>query len=119
VSVGSDFIVTIHALERMVERFPELVSGKDDGEIGALIHGEVMDALDAGRFGSVAPLELAPTGHAQWDGSRKDGYVTWTADKRRGYVMQEGEEGLLVLTVIVGNDREHQRNRLLKRGDPR
>lgn len=118
-SAGADFVVTIHALERMAERFPILIEGMEDDEVAVLIHGEVQEALEAGRHGKVPPLELAPSGHARWDTSRKDGYVTWTADKRRGYVMQEAEEGLLVLTVLVGVDRERQREHLLKRGDPR
>jgi hypothetical protein len=113
VSGAADFVVTIHALERMEERFPDLIGGMDDRSLGEFIHGEVMDALEAGRQAKMAPLELAPHGMRRWVSAKKDSYVVWNEDKLRGYVMQDADEGLLVLTVLTGGDREEKRRKLL------
>lgn len=59
------------------------------------------------------PLEMAPSGHKRWLSARKNSYVTWNEDKTRGYVLQESDEGLLVLTVLVGRDRSLKRQLLL------
>lgn len=111
-----DFVVTIHALQRMSQRFPQVASGVSDRQLGELIHAEVIDALDHGRSGKYAPLELAPTGRERWIAMKKGAHVAWNEDKRRGYVIQDSSEGLLVLTVLVGHEREEKRRRILKSG---
>jgi len=113
--MGDDFIVTIHALERMEERFPNLIVGMSDQEVGALVHREVMEALDAGRQSKVAPLELAPYLAKRWVPQGKGASIAWTRDRKRGYALQETEEGLLVTTVLWGVDTEVQNKRILQR----
>ncbi len=110
-----DFVVTIHALERFQERFPELAETRTDRKQGELIHGEVMDALDAGRHAKVPPIELACHGAERWEQRNPGAYVVWNADKGRGYaIIEDDEEGMLVMTVLVGESRE-QAMRKLKR----
>jgi hypothetical protein len=113
-SEEADFVVTIHALERMDERFPDLTSGKTDREVGELIHNEVMDALDAGRRSKMPPIQLAPEGRERWLAAKKHGSVTWTQNKERGYILQDTDEGLLVLTVLVGKEQTWRDRMLLK-----
>lgn len=110
-----DFIVTIHAFERLEERFPDLIKGITDIEQAAMIHEEVMDALDHGRRSKIPPLELAPNGVERWNLRRPGSYAVWTADKCRGYVLQEDpKEGLLVLTVLKGRSREMSARKLTR-----
>jgi hypothetical protein len=105
-----DFIVTIHALERIAERFPELVADMSDQEKGELIHREAVAAIHAGRQGNVAPLELASRG-GRWTSLPKDSYIVWNEDRMRGYVIQESEEeGTLVITVLKGGMREEKKS---------
>lgn len=99
-----DFIVTVHALERMLERFPKDTHGLDDSEIGALIHREVLDAVASGRQASILPVEFAPYLHSSWKPAKPGGSFVWTEDKRRCYVLQEGSDGQSVLTVCGRND---------------
>ena len=109
------FIVTIHALERMEERFGEIAISMTDERLGEFIHGEVMDALDQGRYGSVPPLELASYAKrgGDWGNASKKGtYVVWTEDKLRGYVLAESPEELLVLTVLYGTPREIKQSQM-------
>lgn len=113
--MGDDFIVTIHALERMEQRFPDLVAGMSDQEIGELVHREVMAALDAGRQSKFAPLEFAPYIARRWVPQKKGASVAWTEDRKRGYALQESEEGLLVTTVLWGVDNDVQTKRILQR----
>ena len=104
---ATDFVVTIHALERMEERFPELTKGMSDGEQAKLMQEEVMGALEAGRYGSVPPVELAARSIDRWEHRKQGGYVSWTQDKVRGYVLQEDDrEKLIMVTVIAGEERE-------------
>lgn len=99
----SDFVITIHALNRMEERFPILTSGMTDEEQGALIHKDVSEALDAGRHSRVPPIELAPSGIERWEMRQPGAYVCWIEGKTRGYVVKEDpDEGLMVLTILVG-----------------
>lgn len=114
VTTEADFIVTIHALERMEQRFRDLCSGLSDRVVGELIHGEVMDAIDAGRRAKMPPIELAPSGHERWLAQRKNGSVVWNEDKSRGYVLQDTDEGMFVLTVLVGDERA-LKQKLLRR----
>jgi len=110
---SQSFIVTIHALERMDQRFTELSRSMGDKKLGELIHAEVMDALDHGRHGSVPPLELAAyNGHGWGTPPKKGNYVVWTEDKSRGYVMWESPTELLVLTVLYGTPRETMQSQL-------
>ena len=103
---ATDFVVTIHALERMEERFPELSGGMSDRQQAELMQREVMDALDGGRYGCVPPIELAARAIDRWEHQAPGGYVAWTQKKDRGYVLQEeGETGLTVVTVISGEER--------------
>lgn len=109
------FIVTIHALERMDERFSTLSGQMTDKELGEFIHGEVMDALDQGRYGAVPPLELASYAKRgnDWGYAPKKGtYVVWTEDKLRGYVLAESPEEILVLTVLYGTPREVKQSQM-------
>jgi hypothetical protein len=113
---ATDFVATIHALERFEQRFPELAKTMSDAGQAELMRGEVMDALDAGRHGMVPPVELSARAVERWQHRRPGGYVAWTKDKSRGYVLQEcPEEGLIVLTVLVGEDRARAQNRRLRR----
>ena len=112
---ATDFVVTIHALERMEERFPELTKEMSDTKQAELMQGEVMDALEAGRHGMVPPVELSARAVERWQYRKPGGYVVWTQDKERGYVVQEcPKEGLVVLTVIAGEDRLVAQDRRLK-----
>lgn len=100
---ATDFVVTIHAFERLEQRFPELVSGMSDRKQANLVHREVMDALENGRHGQVPPIELQSKRIDRWVVREPNTFVVWTKDKKRGYLMREdAEEGLLVVTVIFG-----------------
>jgi hypothetical protein len=101
----SDFIVTVHALDRMEERCPSIAEGKDDLEIASFIQNEVLDALEAGRRARVPPIELSPN-DVNIDRSTKGGETCWTPHKERGYIFREEESGAItVMTVLVGGDR--------------
>jgi hypothetical protein len=100
-----DFIVSVHALERMHERFPEDVAGMEDEEIGRVIHAEVTDALEHGRESNVAPRELSTYRPTGWVPAGKDCSFAWNADKTRGYVLRDAEEGMLVITVLTSRER--------------
>lgn len=93
-----DFVVSVHALDRFEERFPEEWS--NDGEVGETIYHETMEALEAGRVSSIAPLEFADNDIARW-GDRKS-KIVWNQAKTRGYVIVDGYEGMTVATVLVG-----------------
>ena len=111
---ATDFVVTIHALERMEERFTDTVADLDDVAQAQLIHAEVHDALEAGRHSTVPPIELSARATDRWMYRKQGGYVAWTQDKGRGYVLQEqAEEGLIVLTVLAGEEREVAQKRKL------
>jgi hypothetical protein len=104
--------VTGHALERMEQRWPDLVRGLSDEEIARLIQGEVNDALIAGRQGHYCPIELANRNVVHW-GPKGDGYYVWLKDKSRGYAVREdNHDGLVVLTTLVGDDSEKARRKL-------
>lgn len=105
-----DFIVTVHALQRFEERFPELVEGLNDQQTGRLIYDEAMEALDQGRRASVPPLELAPSGRDRWIANKKDALTVWVPDKMRGYVLLDVAEGTLVVTTLVGTEREEKQD---------
>jgi hypothetical protein len=107
VEAKDDFIVTVHALERMAERFPALIEGMDDTEVAEWLHREVMENWASGRRSSVAPAEFAPHRPRGWVPSPPGGSIVWNLDKSRGYALQEEpSEGLLVLTVLVGTGRQ-------------
>jgi hypothetical protein len=97
-----DFVVTAHAFDRIHDRFPDLVEGMNDQEQARLIHAEVMAALEAGRQSAVAPREFAPHRYTGWVPAAAGESYVWTEDRLRGYVLQDGQEGLLVKTVLIG-----------------
>jgi hypothetical protein len=100
---ATDFVVTIHAFERLEQRFPDLVSNMSDRDQAKLVHREVMDAIDSGRHGRVPPLELSSKIGDRWMVREQNTFFVWTQDKKRGYLMREDpDEGLLVVTVIFG-----------------
>lgn len=103
-----DFIVSVHALERFEERFPDLWTNDDDA--GLFMYREVMDATDAGRVSTVAPLELANYDLARWGPGKAR--IAWEPTKTRGYVLVETEDGLMIATVLVGLTTEEARSRL-------
>jgi hypothetical protein len=107
-----DFVVTVHALERLEERFPELVEGLNDRQRGSLVYDEAMDALEHGRCANVPPIELAPTGRERWTASKKDALTVWVPDKMRGYVLLDVTEGMLVLTTLAGTEREKKQDEM-------
>ena len=110
---ATDFVVTIHALERMEERFPEITNTRTDEEVGIFIQSEVHDALDSGRHNSTVPIELAPHGGDSWRQRNPGAYGVWNREKTRGYIVVEDEdEGMLVLTVLVGDEREYAMRKL-------
>ena len=104
-----DFVISIHALERFEERFPE--HWTSDEEIGQLIYRETMEAMEAGRSGHVPPIEIANHNITQWVPGKS--LFAWTTDKSRGYVLVEDEEGeMTVATVLVGQPRSQAREKL-------
>ena len=100
-SDSHDFIVTVHALDRFQERFPEYAAFNDDLQ-AQVIYEEVMEAFEAGRASGVAPAELAPLNHHGWKPAAKGCSYVWNKDKERGYVLQRVGTDLLVLTVLTG-----------------
>lgn len=109
---GDAFIISIHALERFEERFPDVCACDDD--IGQLIYRETMDALDAGRIASVPPLELSTYDLERWRASKAK--VAWTAEKDRGYVLVTDQDGMTVKTVLVGQETSLARSRVYQTG---
>ena len=110
---AADFVVTIHALERMEERFPAIADERTDEEVGVFIQSEVNDALEAGRYGSTVPIELAPHGADSWRQRNPGAYGVWDREKTRGYiVVEDPDEGMVVLTVLVGEEREYAMRKL-------
>ena len=105
---SDDFVITAHALERFQERFPTL--WEDDQQAAELIHGECEDALTEGRASYVAPLELANNDLDRWEAGK--GLTVWTPQKRRGYVLLETQEGMLVTTVLKGKTSQDAREML-------
>jgi hypothetical protein len=105
---NDDFIVSIHAVERFEERFPDLWTNDDDA--GQFIYRETMDALDSGRVASVPPLELADNDLRRWKARKSK--IVWIPEKTRGYVLVDGEEGMTVATVLVGKTTTEARSRL-------
>lgn len=105
---SDDFVVSIHALERFEERFPNLWTNDDD--VGMFIYRETMDALDAGRIASIPPLELADYDLTQWKARKSR--VVWEPKKTRGYVLVDGDEGLTVATVLSGKTTVEARGKL-------
>ena len=96
--MADDFIISSHALERFEERFPELWTNRR--KVGKLIHGETMDALEAGRSSYFPPPELSNK-DPEIDKWRKEkGLIVWTPMKSRGYVLLLKEEGTVVATVL-------------------
>jgi len=109
------FVITIHALERFEERCPDLTKGKTDQQVGEFIHEEVMDALEAGRRGKIAPIELAAYEVNQWEQRNPGVYIVWTKEKTRGYaILEDPSEGMLVTTVLVGESRDFAMRKLKK-----
>lgn len=113
---ASDFVVTIHAQERMEERFPELAAGKSAMGLATLMHTEINDAIWARRKSTVPPIELSARGVERWESKKQGSYYVWTKDKTRAYlIVEDPEEGMLVLTVICGIERSDAiRERLQK-----
>lgn len=110
--MNGDMTVTVHALERMEERWPELTEGMTDEEIARLIQGEVNDALIAGRTGTYCPIELANRNVTRW-GAKNGGWYCWNEDKSRGYACrQDDKDGLVVLTTLIGDTSGGARTKL-------
>lgn len=107
---NSDFIISIHALERFQERFPTLWTNDDD--VGMLIYNEAMDAIAEGRIASIAPIEFANYDITRWTAGKSK--IVWVPHKTRGYVLVEGYEGTTVATVLVGKPSSEARSRLYK-----
>lgn len=94
-----NFVITIHALDRMCERHPELTEGLSDQEIGELIHREVLEAMRAGREANRPPAELEPP-IKHWT-NEKRARCCWVGDRSRGYLITHGDE-IIVLTALKG-----------------
>lgn len=149
-----DLIITVHALERMTERWGftdkeivwlrregpkgklspsqfirwklieklsdtevkkfQICNGLDDEEIARVIQGEVNDALISGKKSRICPLELANSNVNRWK-AEKDVWYLWNEDKSRGYVISEKEDGITVLTTLIGQDKELAKRKLQKR----
>ena len=105
---AEDFVISIHALERFEERFPEEWS--NDNDVGKTIYSETMDAFTAGRTSKLAPLEFADNDIARW--SDRNSTIVWTPAKTRGYVIVDGYEGMTVATVLKGEPTEQARSKL-------
>lgn len=112
-----DMVITIHAQERMEERWPDLVQELDDEELGRLIQGEVNDALVAGRHGIYCPIELANKSVERWR-AKRGGWYCWNKEKTRGYVCHESKaEGIVVLTTLIGDTKEKAQRKLRRPPD--
>lgn len=106
-----DFIVTIHALDRMQQRFTE--SFTNDARAARTMLDEIMGAIDGGRISKVAPLELSSYEHERWIPAKKNALFAWTRNKDRGYVMSREGDDITVLTVLVGDkSRCHSKTRV-------
>jgi len=105
--MSNDFIVSAHALERFEERLPALY--QDDQQAAEFIHSECISALNEGRSGKLAPLELSHYDASLWRANK--GMVVWVRAKTRGYVLLDTEEGRIVTTVLVGRDAQEARTR--------
>jgi hypothetical protein len=103
-----DFVISVHALDRFEERFPE--DWTNDGDTGLLIYQEVIDAINGGRVGSVAPLELADNDLSQWVARKSR--IAWVPNKSRGYVIVDDSGEMMVATVLVGKTSEEARRKL-------
>lgn len=102
------FVVSVHALERFEERFPEIWN--NDNDVGMLIYQETMDALTEGRVASVPPLELAANDITRWQAANSR--IAWVPEKSRGYVLVDGYDGMTVATVLTGRPASEARSRL-------
>ena len=110
---ATDFVGTAHALERMVEHWPEDFELMNDDLIAAFIHEEVTLALESGRHAQVPPLELiAPNPHMHLYRSTGVGECCWTKDKLRGYAYRIGDDGLVVMTAFKGQPQMEARKKL-------
>ena len=109
-SDGDDFVVSIHALERFEERFPDEWS--NDQDVGQTIYDETMDAFAAGRMSTLPPLEFADNDISLW--ADRKSKIVWTPTKERGYVIVDGYEGMTVATVLVGQSTAEARSKLYK-----
>lgn len=103
-----NFVISVHALERFQERFPDLWTNDDD--VGMFIYEETMDAIAAGRVASVPPLEFANNDLTRWVAGKSK--IVWAPLKTRGYVIVDGYEGMTVATVLVGAPSSVARQRL-------
>lgn len=108
VSDADDFVVSIHALERFEERFPDEWS--NDHDVGQTIYAETMDAFESGRVATMPPLEFADNDITLW--ADRKSKIAWTPDKMRGYVIVEGYEGMTVATVLLGQPTGQARSKL-------
>jgi hypothetical protein len=106
----SDFTVTVHALERIEERWPDFFCEMSDDQIAVFIQSEVIDAFESGRVSNVPPVEFSSIniGANHQGGSQ----TCWNADKDRGYVFREDEDGLVVMTVSRGQPRHEALGKL-------
>lgn len=111
----SDMVISIHALERMETRWPGLCEGLTDEEVARVIQGEINDAVVGGRYGDMCPLELANNNVERWR-ARKGVWFSWNEDKTRGFaVADDWEEGVVVLTTLIGDTAEKARQKLIRR----
>ena len=108
VSDADNFVISIHALERFEERFPEEWSNDED--VGQTIYSEAMGAFESGRISSIPPLEFADNDINLWSDRRSK--IVWTPDKSRGYVIIDGYEGMTVATVLKGQPTVKARSKL-------
>lgn len=114
VAVSDNMTVTIHALERMEQRWPKLVGGLDDQEVARLIQGEVNDAFVCDRRSRICPLELVNNYLHNWN-TEKDVWFLWTEERDRGYVVLDRPEGVTVMTTLVGLSGEQAKHKLVRR----
>lgn len=110
-----DMTITIHAQERMEQRWPKLVQGLSDEEIARVIQGEINDAILAGRKGIYCPIELANNAVERWR-ARSHGWYAWNADKKRGYACRDDKkDGVVVMTTLVGVAPQKARQKLKRK----
>lgn len=112
---SNDMVITAHVLERMEERWPKFCR-LTDAEVARVVKREVTEAIEAGRWGHVAPVELISV-NTHMHSMRASGtsLTCWTKDKMRGYIFREDHEGLVVVTVFPGQEREESIRRKLYR----
>lgn len=91
--------VTVHALDRFEQRWPDEV-GDDDEEMARVMQREVEDAISAGRTGRNFPRRMHGSIPSRYTGGTS---CAWTEDFSRGYVISDGGSNVHIVTAVQGD----------------